>query len=76
MIEDGKYRTFVEVLKLPFLSERYSVATLYLINDYKSSGEHLYMTSSMGNEDKYTKEYLGADFIANRVALFNKILTF
>ena len=68
LVEDGKYSTTVETFAFPFLSERYSVLTAYKSLDYGGiSGNHIYIASSRGNEDKTNDEFLGKGFTKNRV---------
>ena len=68
LVEDGKYPTTVETFAVPFLSERYTVVTAYKSLDYGGiPGQHIYLASSRGNEDKYNDEFLGKGFCGKRV---------
>jgi len=53
LVEEGKYSTTVETFAFPFVSERYSVLTQYRSMDYDGIvGNHIYLASTKGNEDK------------------------
>ena len=67
-IEEGKYPTTVETFAFPFVSERYSVLTAYKTLDCRGiPGNHIYIASSRGNEDKACDDYLGKGFTKSRV---------
>lgn len=68
-VEEGKYPTTVETFDVPFpMKERYSVLTAYKSLDYNGiPGNHVYLVSSRGNEDKDNDDYLGKGFTGSRV---------
>ena len=67
-VEEGKYPTTVETFAFPFVSERYAVLTAYKNLDYSGTpGNHIYVASCRGNEDKACDEYLGKGFTKSRV---------
>ncbi len=67
-LEQGKYSTTVETFAFPFLSERYAVVTSYKSMDHQGiQGNHIYIASSRGNEDKLNDEHLGKGFMKSRV---------
>jgi len=53
---------------LPFVAERFVVATEYRVFDYKGiEGNHLHIASCWGNKEKETDAYLGNGFTRWRV---------